>query len=524
VDALDQVATNDNRDAVLGKLQALEDRYPRLRIVCTMRIMRFWKPDELRSFRQALVLPMNNRSVAKLLENLLGRGKKYVDVLRALSESGLNKSLPKTPLVVTIIAILHEQLEMDEVPATVGDLYDMFLQVYLGRWSTHLAGTQAGPPAYQLRLSVLREVAYFLHDTQQVVAPLNQVAPIVDRYLLERGLPNQGLDLLKDIAEHSGILILLTPEGFGADTPSKSEVSSDLLSVTFYHHSFQEYLVASRYAQPGRDSEELVSRFLDPWWSNVVTFFVSIVKDAPTVLDKLVETQIPDNPLRCLHVSLQLGHVLQAAIQTPTDARSRGCLHGSDLIQAFYSAYSDLVAHGNAPANLSRLHLLFILGVLYSVAYGSAYLAPAQRQAFETLLDRFLSATGDERMLYGLRAFCSAAAIADRGDLTAMGDFIEAAKLHDFPVLQAAAAILEALEPVVVSAAPADVQSKQRGLRAQWEGMVRRLRSVTPRRERDSLVALGSQRPRSLERHVSLMDREFEFKPSHQGGKGKEHK
>ncbi len=222
VDALDEIASSNSRDTVLEKLQTLEATFPSLRIVCTMRVMRLWRPNEVRSFQQALVLPMNNRAIAKLLENILGRGEKYTQVLRALSETGLHRSLPKTPLVVTILAILHEQQKMDEIPSTIADLYDMFLQVYLGRWSTDRDSAAHGPSMYRLRLAVLQEIAYFLHDHHLVAAPFVDLAGLAHRYLSERGWPEDGGKLLIDIANRTGLLTFQDRDGMRTELEADS--------------------------------------------------------------------------------------------------------------------------------------------------------------------------------------------------------------------------------------------------------------------------------------------------------------
>jgi hypothetical protein len=504
VDSLDGVATNHRRDVVLRKLNSLLSDFPNLRIVCTMRTMRFWRPEQVMVFQQAMILPMNNRSVAKLLENLLGRGKKFTGVLRAFSEAGLNRSLPKTPLVVTILAILHEQESMEEIPATVADLYDMFLQVYLGRWS--LAEEASALSAYQLRLAVLREIACHLHENRRLKAPFAELQELADEYLSRRGHANQAREFLLDIARQTGLLVLLDSEG----VPLPDLELADAGSVMFFHHSFQEYLMASRFALPGRVPDDLVQRFLDPWWSNVVTFYVGMSKDAPEVIQTLRQL-VPKNPLACLTVGLQLGHVLQAAVQTPTVTRKEGCLHGSDLIQVFFSAYSELLSQDAAPVKVSLLHLLLALGILYSLAYGSVHLSAAQREAFDSLLERFRLADGDERLLLGLRVFSSAAALADRGDLSGMKDFVEAAKLQDFPVLQAAARVMEALEPVVAERVPSKVQSRQLAQRAEWQRLIRQLRRLIPKERRDSLISVGLSKPKALSRPVSLQDQPVHF-------------
>lgn len=457
VDGMDEIPAGEGRDKVLSFLKELEVTFPRLRTVCAMRLTRLARPESMQAYLQVLVLPLNNHSTRLLVEKILGRGRRMTSVLRALATTGLSRGLPKTPLVVTLMAILHEQEELDELPATITDLYDMFFQVYLGKWN-RAGASLAGPLAYAERIAVLRRVACTLHGSGRVVTSLDEITKIAEDYVRVRGHAGGGADLAAELVNHSGLLQCRSMRGGNEE-------------IEFVHLSFQEFLVAAHLAETRQGIDEAVARFSDPWWSAVICFYAGFRKDAPDLIRSVVAQGIPENPFASLAVALQLGHLLQAAMQTPDPVKAEGALYGSDLMQVFFGVYANEQKEGRVTLRVTQLELLISLGIWYSLAYGSAYLRNANAEALLVSLGEFDAASGEERLLWGLRSFCSAAALAHRGDPTGVALFLERVKRHDLPLLQAASALIQVLvDPMLNESAPPKVVE-------QWEAAKRTLRA-----------------------------------------------
>lgn len=452
LDGLDEIATGDGLLTALGAAVAA---YPKMRVVCATRLSYFQKPREFPGFRQALMLPMNLRAMQELIEKILGRNSKSVGVLRALVDNGLHLKLPQTPLVVTILALLHEHEQLDEVPANIADLYDMVVQVYLGRWSPGSWGG-SGADEYSVKMEVLKRLALAMHESKRSTVSMDEFRELLNGYMQDRGY--------SAVVNHA-LSSLLGPSSLLAEIHSRDGVDSQ---ISFVHHSFQEYLAARRLDDIREPLGDLVAQFSDPWWANVITFFAGVRKDVPQIIDAIIDAGVPAQPLSALATGMQFGHLLQAASQSPLEQKERGCLHGADLMQFFYSTYAAMQSKKKVSIHFGRLQMMFSLAVLYGMSYGSQHLAEAEWRALNRLQNSFDAAKGDDRFLEGLRFVCVAAALADRGDWGGVELFVEAARGGDFALLQTAAMILESFTP----------PESERG---RWQKTVRSIRKFAPK-------------------------------------------
>lgn len=460
VDGMDEVAHRESD--VLDFLIEISSLYPKLKIVCSTRLAYFSKPKELPGFRQALMLPMNMRGVQHLIERILGKGKRSTQMLRAIVERDLHRALPQTPLVFTILALLHEQERMEEIPANIADLYDMVIQVDLGRWSPGRWG-RPGTEEYAVQVEILKHIAYEMHMARSTTILRDQFEDKAREYLLARGYTRHATQIVDSLLNNSAILGCLAVGDSGQ------------AKVSFAHLSFQEFLVARRLDDVRDSLPSLAQRFSDDWWGNVLVFYAGLRKDVPDLLEAIFTAGTPTHPLGALAVSLQVGLLLQAASQSPVSVKERGCLYGTDLVQFFFAEYAKQQDERHVPFRFTKTQLMFALALLYSLSYGSQHLADAMQGAFQKLIIEFTGASGDQRLLLGIRAICAAAALAERGDWSGIELFVEAAKSSDFALLQSAATMLELL-------ASPDAEVDERWMRA-----VRMIRRFAPKGGVDAL-------------------------------------
>lgn len=476
LDGLDEVAARESE--VLDFVGELATAFPKMRVVCSARLSYFQRPKSLPGFRQALMLPMNVRAMRELIEKILGKGRKSTDILRAVLESGLHLSLPQTPLVVTILALLHEQEYIDEIPSNLADLYDMVMQVYLGRWSPGQFGGRSGIEEYNVKVELLKRIALEMHLKRRTSLPLDELQNLAADYLRSRGHADLLGVVLESLHGNAGVLQLMKEDG------------EDQESVAFIHLSFQEFFAARRLDDKRDMVGGLTAQFSDPWWGNVLTFYAGIRKDVPEIVDAIIDGGLPANPMGALSTSLQLGHLLQASSSLPVATKERGCLYGTDLAQAFYTFYAQQQKSGKVAVRFSRLQMMFAVSVLFGVAYGSQHLSDATDQAFERLLNRFTETAGEERFLCGLRLLALANARAATGDWAAIELFVMAARDGDFPLLQTAAAVLEAFSP-------------PEGEQGRWDRTVRAIRKFAPKGGIDALRRLDvGLKPIETETHL----------------------
>ena len=494
VDGLDEISEDDRRNLVFDFMTEAQEIYPRLRVVAAMRISYLSQPKDLKGFEQGFLAPMNSRAMYELVTKILGQAEKSVEVLRSFHETGLSDRLPRTPLVVTLIAILHELDEMGEVPANIADLYDMFIQVYLGRWNDPADGKMS-LDLYNARTAVLREVAVRMHVERRVAISMVRAIGIAEEYLAVRGRGGQGQAMVEWIVNNSGVLSACD----GEDGPV----------VSFSHLSFQEFFTATHLDDNRAEAANAAEWFWDPWWANVLTFYAGIRKDVPEIVRAIRDAGAPEVGIHALGASLQLGYLLQAATLTPTPIKLEGCLFGSDLMQYFYSDYAERQKKGKVPIRMTRFQMLFCAGVWFSTSYGSGYLADVNRDALDGLLVDFEEAEGDDRLLIGVRVLAHGGALARRGDWGGINAFIAIAKRQDFALLQSAAALLEFQAPGEITE---DENSTSAGSRKSWEQAVRAVRKFAPKDGSDAIKRLAVKLspveggPRMLDRNGDRLD------------------
>lgn len=501
VDGLDEIPNEDERARLMEKLKSFDGEWENCSVIATMRVLRFWRPRESTGFSQALILPLNSSGMRELLLRIVGRGRKRSRLLAGILRSGLTNSLPQTPLVVTLLGILHEQQEMDEVPANISDLYDMFVQVFLGRWS-HQNGKAGGTLSeYQLEVTILEQLAWHLHDSRTSSIRLEEFRLRVSSYLKERELPVKADEVCRKFSGAFGLLEVTGKSGCLLDYfDDAQEGSRPEAWIRFRHISFQEYFAARYINNNGARERAVLGRFNDPWWSNVLTYYAGIRRDVPEIIEAIIDSGLPSNPLSCLFVALQLGHLLQAAYQTPANDRYRGCLHGTDLVQAFFVAFSKEVESGRLGAAISEIQMVFALAVLFSMAYGSSYLSSAQRRALVKLLADCTPDDSEESRLAGLRAFCSAAALANRGDWSGLDDFVKTIGIHNPPLLQGVATLLEDAAPD-----PGARKGSSEESHKAWDNVVRRVRKLASKKNRQ-IIADYAGKPPKTEGESRLLD------------------
>jgi hypothetical protein len=493
VDGLDEIPDENDRSLVLERLRSFDLQWPDCSLVATMRVLRFWRPRESSGFSQALILPLNSASMRELLLRILGRGKKRSRLLAGILQSGLTNALPQTPLVVTLLGILHEQQDLDEVPANISDLYDMFVQVFLGRWSSKEGEPGGALPAYQMEITILENLAWRMHEARSSSMREDEFRLTVASYLRERDLQRSAEDICGKLTSAFGLLELTDQSGCLVDAQDGTATDGDsVIWVAFRHISFQEYFAARFLNKNSGEAKSVFGQFNDPWWSNVLTYYAGIRRDVPDIIRAIIKSGLPENPLSCLFVALQLGHLLQAAYQTPADDRLRGCLHGTDLVQAFFVAFSKESESGRIGAKISEVQMAFALAVLFSMAYGSSYLSSSQRRALDRVLAECKPDGTERSRLAGVRAFCSAAALANRGDWSGLDDFVGSIGIQYPPLLQGVATLLEASAP---SREPSR-GSNDESLKA-WDNVVRRVRKLASKKNRKIIAEYAGRAART---------------------------
>lgn len=297
VDALDEVASMEGRQRVLGRLEGVHAAYPKTRIVLTSRegaylgslagletYMPFRMSDiDLRQAKQIVERVARGRAVpVETREELLRR-------LQEIHGFQLN------PLLVTVFVATSDYSRRD-IPANITELFKKFTELMLGRWDA----TKGFSQQYHAPLKdfLLQRVAYKMHEKRLTSLPLSDFRSIVGEELSSRGLRADARQLIDEILDRSGLL----------------RTSGD--AVEFRHHLVQEFF-AGRAIQ----EEAIPGIACDEWWQRPLVFLCGANAEKHSLLSGMCDA-IPRAVDKCNFVgAVTVGLALQACYLLPVSQK-----------------------------------------------------------------------------------------------------------------------------------------------------------------------------------------------------------
>jgi hypothetical protein len=260
-DSIDFVASDEQRKKILESICKFneEDSENNYQIVIAARkLASINKFNCFEHFKETELLPFNFGQALQLVKKIIPNdAKKSSNFISALKNSMLNTSLQRTPLALTLLAVLYrdDHVDLKELPANIFALYDLFTNVYLDQWDSKRGITTLYK--YEQTKNILAFIAFHLHSLGQ-----HQIAKSELKIFLEKLRGSYNYDELKDISsflqhlkEQNGIFIY--EENLGA--------------FTFFNHYFQEYFASICIEDEAQHI--LIDNFFNDWWNNSVIFY-----------------------------------------------------------------------------------------------------------------------------------------------------------------------------------------------------------------------------------------------------------
>ncbi len=260
-DSIDFIKETDTRVSVCRGIEKFssKERTTKYQVIIATRSFDIIQSQKLfTSFENTELLPFNFKQALSLVKKIIPNdSKKTNNFLAALKDSMLNTSLQRTPLSLTLLAILYrdDKVDLKELPANIFSLYDLFTDVYLDKWDASKGLTQLYK--YEQTKTIMAFIAFHLH--------VNGMS-LIDEGGLKTFLTDLRLQFnyeeLHDIdrfIEH-----LKSKNGVFSFNPSNS-------SFQFFNHYFQEYF--SSLSIVDEDDKILIENFYYGWWSNTLVFY-----------------------------------------------------------------------------------------------------------------------------------------------------------------------------------------------------------------------------------------------------------
>lgn len=310
IDGVDEIADDDRRRVVVNAIEVLA-KSPRVcQVVMTGRPSAFQGGYCPSGFDRYEVAPLTIARAIEYFKKRFANVPSAVErVAKLFKDRGVGRVLPRTPMVLTLLArLLEDSAYKYELPANITELYAKYSELALGRWDE--ARGIAGAIDYQVKSLVLGNAALHMNRRRTLAVSQSSLVDQVRLWFSETGLTINAEQVLSEILGRGG---LLCRSGSG--------------DIEFVHPSFQSFFAATML----RDSPSLIEHFratfTDQWWDLSNLFVLGQRRVADDVLSDLRSRANSLAPESADRVVRNVGLWLQAAFSTSQAIKSDWVRH-----------------------------------------------------------------------------------------------------------------------------------------------------------------------------------------------------
>ena len=333
-DGIDFIRNKEIRSEIyqtIGRYYLSSKDLFKIQIIIATRDLDFVKGQKgLESFKDTELLPFNFGQAIQLVKKIIPNDeKKKNNFVHALKNSLLNTSLQRTPLALTLLAILYrdDQVDLRELPANIFALYDRFTDVYLDKWDASKGISQLYK--YDQTKNILGFIAFHLHENGQNFIHegdlLNFLTILRKKY---------NYDELKDIPNF--LNYLKTQIGIFNFNPNNQ-------TFYFFNHYFQEFFTSLSIEDD--QSKVLIDNFFSQWWSNSVVFYCGKNSKSFQLHNDILEKVVPLGSNQKMFYINQHSKCLQASHAISIDNREKVVRR---LLTEFNSFFETLFEEGDS--------------------------------------------------------------------------------------------------------------------------------------------------------------------------------
>lgn len=311
IDALDEIPDEPFRNRLISELEKpSSEQNKSCRFVMTSRPGPFQGGFVPNGFVRLDIQSLSRKSVVQFIQNWFKNQDEICSrIVSALTDSSVAHVLPRTPIVMTLLAsILEGSTIKHEIPANVTDLYDLFVDISLERWD--LQKEIRGSFDCQLKRVALSRIAAQMQNKRISSIDLSDAQRDINEMFRLRGLTVDCALMLKEVIDRSGLLRI---NQFG--------------DLEFSHISFQSFFCACETWTDPNISESIAITFADQWWDLVNIFICGKMKDTEKIFaSKQFSDQISllgDDADIDLRIGKNIGLCLQAGFMSTITTKVR---------------------------------------------------------------------------------------------------------------------------------------------------------------------------------------------------------
>ncbi|WP_027419129.1 NACHT domain-containing protein [Crocinitomix catalasitica] len=378
-DSIDFIKDSEIRLSIYQQIEEFskENEENNYQIIIATRSFNFIQSQELfKDFKDSELLPFNFKQAMTLVKKIIpNNSSKTNNFLTALKNSMLNTTLQRTPLSLTLLAILYrdDKIDLKELPANIFSLYDLFTDVYLDKWDSTKGLTQLYK--YEQTKNILAFIAFYLHKLGW-----NSISQDDLNTFLITLREKYNYDELNDIDNF--IIHLKSRNGVF----NFEEISN---SFSFFNHYFQEYFASL--CIEDEDDDILIDNFFNNWWSNSLVFYCGKNPKSNKLHKTIIEKIIPiDSAQKVTYINnhskcLQASHAI--SIENRTSVVNKLIVEFDNLFKSIYKE-----AEENPDSIINQLPFVNIINQsksLFESVFGSKHIATKETIEFfeKVLLD-----------------------------------------------------------------------------------------------------------------------------------------
>lgn len=327
IDSIDFIKSDKLRTIILKSIDEFNNNnsYKNLQILLATRSLELIRNSNfLNDYKDTEILPFNFSQAHSLVKKIIpNNSSKANNFIKALKDNLLDSSLQRTPLALTLMAILYrdDKIDLKELPANVYELYNRFTDIYLDKWDhskgiTHLY-------QYEQTKNILSFIAFHFHKNN-----LNRISEEDLISFLSSLRQNYNYDELNNIENF--VSFLKTKQGvFYFDDQDNS--------FMFFNHYFQEFFTSLSIED--EDESTLLSHFYDEWWTNTLVFYCGKSPKSFGFHNSLINEIIPIDAFQKLHYLYNHSKCLQASHSISIGNRNKIV---SKLVREYNSIFKDI--------------------------------------------------------------------------------------------------------------------------------------------------------------------------------------
>ena len=425
IDALDELAKKESKEKALQSVSEFNQNFSQIKVICSSRPSDYlFHNSEAIGFRYMEINDLNRQQIELFLNNYFSEDLiKSKSLLKSLKDSEILEKLPKTPLTIALITMLFDEKEI-EIPATITDLYEMFVNLLIGK-TTSTETTELIEVGIKHR--ILCYVAKNLHTNLKSSITKLELNDLIFKYSTERGQKFNVNQVLEEILDQIGLLFV-----------------NDKGEISFKHQSFQEYFTAYEIFHHRQSDRKLfVNNFNNLWWQNVAIFYAGMAKDSPKFLEEILVNSKPKNLAEYISNIGGLGKLLQALYNTPIEQRKKGIQRGLENTSAVLKIVSKAEATPDRKdlifwQNFSTYGLMQIFGEWFKHNNWSITLKEPMSEYFDDNI-KFLDSVKTEEKVFNLefQLFLVSSILASDAfiDFDRFKELVDKSKLSNLDIL-----------------------------------------------------------------------------------------